>query len=71
LYLNQNYQTAFGTYNEVNANVVFAVGNGTDANNRSNVFAVDKSGDIGIYKNGKIYSLHKMLASYFTDTNLR
>lgn len=71
LYINQNYQTAFGTYNEVNENVVFAVGNGTDANHRSNVFAVDKSGDIGIYKNGKIYSLHKMLASYFTDTNLR
>ena len=34
-------------------------------------FEVYPDGDIGIYKDGKVYSLHKMLASYFTDANLK
>lgn len=39
-----NYQFLTGFYNDIDPNVLFAVGNGTDDNNRLSVFTVDKNG---------------------------
>lgn len=39
-----NYQFLTGFYNGIDPNVLFAVGNGTDDNNRLSVFTVDKNG---------------------------
>lgn len=63
-------QLATGSCNKRNDNTYFIVGNGT-AESPSNAFEVYTNGDLGICKNGKIYSLHKMLAAYFTDENLK
>lgn len=63
-------QLATGSCNKRNDNTYFIVGNGTEES-PSNAFEVYTNGDLGICKNGKIYSLHKMLASYFTDANLK
>ena len=63
-------QTVIGKNNKNKSNTLFEVGNGTGENSPSNAFEVYNSGDLGICKDGKIYSLHKMLAAYFTDTNL-
>lgn len=49
---------------------LFIIGCGSDADGGENAFEVYSNGDIGIKKGNKIYSLHKMLAAYFTDTNL-
>jgi hypothetical protein len=65
------YQTVIGKNNNNKEGTLFEIGNGADANNRGNAFEVYEDGDIGIYKDGKIYSLHKMLAAYFTNTNLK
>ena len=68
---NHNDQTVIGKYNKNKENTLFEVGNGVDADHKSNAFEVYEDGDIGIYKDGKIYSLQKMLAAYFTDENLK
>ena len=54
---NQKYQTVIGTYNTYNENEnnktdkLFVVGNGTDNNNRSNAFIVDKDGNATVQNN--------------------
>lgn len=68
---NYSSQTVIGRYNNNKPNTIFEVGGGHADDNRLNVFEVYADGDIGIYYNGKIYSLHKMLAAYFTDANLK
>lgn len=64
-----DYQAAFGIYNVQKSGTLFEIGNGSESN-PLNIFEVYNGGDLGICKDGKIYSLHKMLAAYFTDTNL-
>jgi hypothetical protein len=71
-----NGRVIVGQYNNDTADVsrdgsIFTVANGASDGERSNAFEVYKDGDIGIYKDGKIYSLQKMLAAYFTDANLK
>ena len=63
-------QTVIGHFNIGKADTLFEVGNG-DGKKDSNAFEVYADGDIGIYKDGKIYSLHKILSVYFTDINLK
>ena len=48
-----NYQTTIGTYNEVNANAAFVVGNGDSSSNKSNAFEVQKDGNI--FVKGDLY----------------
>ncbi len=54
---NQKYQTVIGAYNTYNGSEnnkidkLFVVGNGTDNNNRSNAFIVDKDGNATVQNN--------------------
>lgn len=64
-------QVAIGQFNIDKEGTVFEVGGGHADDNRINAFEVYLDGDVGIRFNGKTYSLHKMLASYFTDANLK
>lgn len=72
-YINAGYdhQVAVGRFNANRSDTLFEVGGGHADDNRLNVFEVYNDGDIGIRFNGKTYSLQKMLASYFTDANLK
>lgn len=46
----QNFQTALGTYNAENEDALFIVGNGEDADHRSNAFVVNKDGTATLSK---------------------
>lgn len=63
-------QFVLGRCNKENSNALLIIGCGTD-DRQDNAFEVYSDGDIGIKKGDKIYSLHKMLAAYFTDANLK
>lgn len=67
-----NDQFVLGRSNDGNRGngALFIIGCGTD-DKQENAFEVYSDGDIGIKKGDKIYSLHKMLAAYFTDANLK
>lgn len=72
-YINAGYdhQVAVGRFNANRSDTLFEVGGGHNVNERFNIFEVYADGDVGIRFNGKTYSLQKMLASYFTDANLK
>ena len=65
---NQKYQTVIGAYNIYNENEnnkidkLFVVGNGTDNNNRSNAFIVDKDGN-AIVQNNLTVNNNKIMSS--------
>lgn len=44
LEFNNDNQTIFGRYNEINPDILFAVGDGLDNDNRHNLFSVDNNG---------------------------
>ena len=65
---NQTYQTVIGAYNTYNGSEnnkidkLFVVGNGTDNNNRSNAFIVDKDGN-AIVQNNLTVNNNKIMSS--------
>ena len=59
-YADQNYQTAIGKYNtKNNTNNLFAIGNGTADNARSDAFTVDTSGNVALA--GSVQSFYKIV----------
>lgn len=58
---NKAYQTIIGQYNDNKEKTIFEIGNGQNADNRSNAFEVYQDGTIAIKYNGKKYSLQKIL----------
>ena len=50
------YQMALGRYNKKDLNASFIIGNGTDNNNRSNLFVVDGDGNLRVNNGFQIYN---------------
>lgn len=63
-----DYQTVIGIFNENKQTNIFEIGNGTDADNRSNAFEVTDTGIV--YASGDIYSNNKILATQEFVNNL-
>ena len=50
------YQTVLGRYNKKDLDASFIIGNGTDDNNRSNLFVVDGEGNLRVNNGFQIYN---------------
>ena len=50
------YQMVLGKFNEVKEDALFIIGNGTDDNNRSNLFVIDGEGNLSVQDGFKITS---------------